>query len=59
MTNPTITDIAKNRPHDAWLQIKLSELEAEIADISNDCNRLLSELCKARNTINRLRATDP
>lgn len=52
----TITEIANRRPHDAWLQMKLSELEAEIADISADRNRLIIELSKTRITINRLLA---
>jgi hypothetical protein len=52
----TITEIANRRPHDAWLQMKLLELETEIADISADRNRLIIELSRARNTINRLMA---
>ena len=52
----TITEIANRRPHDAWLKIKLSELETEIADISADRNRLIIELSRARNQIHRLLA---
>lgn len=50
----TLTEIAKRRHHDAWLQTKLSELEAEIANISADRNRLIFELSRARNKIYRL-----
>ena len=35
----TNTEIANRRPQDTWLQMKLSELDAEIADIA-DRNRL-------------------
>ena len=56
MLSTTITEIANKRTHDAWLQIKLSEIEAEIADISADRNRLIIELSRARNTINQLLA---
>jgi hypothetical protein len=52
----TITEIANRRPHDAWLKIKLSELEAEIEDISADRNRLIIKLSRARNQIHRLMA---
>jgi len=52
----TITEISNKRPHDAWLKAKLSELEAEIEDISTDRNRLIIELSRARNQIHRLLA---
>jgi hypothetical protein len=43
-------------PHIGWLKGRLLDLDEEIDEIQRDRNRLLSELCKARNTINRLRA---
>ena len=43
-------------PPRAWLQMKLSELDAEMADILADRNRLIIELSRARNTINQLLA---
>lgn len=43
-------------PHIEWLKERMVELDEEIDKIQQDRNRLLSELCKARNTINRLRA---
>jgi hypothetical protein len=52
----TITEIANKRPHDTWLKLKLSELEAEMADITADRNRLIIELSRARNQIYRLLA---
>lgn len=51
-----IKKIVKKYPHDAWLQMKLAELNIEFDEISRDRNRLVSELGNARNTINRLRA---
>ena len=52
----TITEITNMRPHDTWLKLKLSELDAEIADINADRNRLTLELSRARNQIHRLLA---
>ena len=46
-------------PQIEWLKGRLLDLDEEIEQIQQDRNRLLSELCKARNTINRLRAGDP
>jgi hypothetical protein len=46
-------------PHIEWLKGRLLELDEEIEQIQQDHNRLLSELCKARNTINRLQAGGP
>jgi uncharacterized protein YlxW (UPF0749 family) len=43
-------------PHIEWLKARLLELDEEIESIQQDRNRLLSELCKARNTINQLQA---
>ena len=43
-------------PHIEWLKARLIDLDLEIEDLHRDRNRLLSELCKSRNTINRLRA---
>ncbi len=51
-----IKEIVKKYPHNAWLQMKLAELDIEVTEISQDRNRLVSELSKARSTINRLRA---
>ncbi len=51
-----IKEIVKKYPHNAWLQMKLAELDIEFTEISQDRNRLVSELSKARSTINRLRA---
>ena len=56
MLSTTITEITNKRPHDTWLKLKLSELDAEIADINADRNRLTLELSRARNQIYRLRA---
>ena len=52
----TIIEIAHNRPYDAWLQTKLSELDVEMAKINEDRNRLIVELSRARNQIYRLLA---
>jgi outer membrane murein-binding lipoprotein Lpp len=43
-------------PHIEWLKKRLLDLDAEIDELHRDRNRMLSELSKARNTINRLRA---
>jgi hypothetical protein len=43
-------------PHIEWLKGRMLDIDEEIEDIQQDRNRLLSELCKTRNTINRLRA---
>jgi len=43
-------------PHIEWLKGRLLDLDSEIDEIRQDRERLLSELCKARDTINRLRA---
>ena len=43
-------------PHIEWLKGRLLELDSEIDEIRQDRDRLLSELCKARDLINRLRA---
>lgn len=51
-----IKEIVKKYLHNAWLQMKLAELDIEFTEISQDRNRLVSELSKARSTINRLRA---
>ena len=51
-----IKEIVHKFPHNAWLQMKLAELDIEVTEISQDRNRLVSELSKARSTINRLRA---
>jgi hypothetical protein len=56
MLSSTITEITNKRPNDTWLKLKLSELDAEIADINADRNRLTLELSRARNQIYRLRA---
>ena len=56
MLSSTITEITNKRPHDTWLKLKLSEIDAEIADINADRNRLTLELSRARNQIYRLRA---
>lgn len=51
-----IKEIVNKYPHNAWLQMKMAELDIEMAEIRRDRNRLVNELSKARNTINRLRA---
>jgi hypothetical protein len=51
-----IKEIVNKFPHNTWLQMKLAELDIEVTEISQDRNRLVSELSKARSTINRLRA---
>ena len=43
-------------PHIEWLKKRLLDLDSEIDVLHQDRNRMLSELSKARNTINRLRA---
>lgn len=40
MLSKTITEITNKHPNDTWLKLKLSELDAEIADINADRNRL-------------------
>jgi predicted house-cleaning noncanonical NTP pyrophosphatase (MazG superfamily) len=42
-------------PHIEWLKERLLELDDEIEEIQQDRNRFLTELCKAKNTINQLR----
>ena len=56
MSFTTITEISNKRPNDTWLQKKLSELEAEMAVINADRNRLILELSRARNEIYQLLA---
>ncbi|WP_218188073.1 hypothetical protein, partial [Desulfosarcina cetonica] len=43
-------------PHIEWLKKRLLDLDSEIDELHQDRNRLLTELSKARNIINRLRA---
>lgn len=50
----TITENANKRPYDGCLQMKLSELETEIADMSADRNRSIIELSREMNTLIRL-----
>jgi predicted nucleic acid-binding Zn-ribbon protein len=62
--NETIQEILKKYgeypsgefPHIEWLKGRLLDLDEEIDQIQEDRNRLLSDLCKARNKINRLEA---
>jgi len=56
MTNTIIAEIAKARPLDEWLQIKLSKLEAECKNLLDDHHRLVRDNSKLRTTIHRLRA---
>lgn len=51
-----IDEIIRKCPNHTWLKMKLVELDAEIAKINADRNRLVSALSKARTEINRLRA---
>jgi hypothetical protein len=43
-------------PHIEWLKKRLLELDSEIEEICQGRNRLLSELCRSRDMVNRLRA---
>ena len=43
-------------PHIEWLKGRLLDLDSEIDELHRDRNRLISELSKARDTINRLRS---
>lgn len=54
--NDIIQSIIRKFPSHAWLQMNLAELDAEIADMQADRNRLIKELSRARNEIHRLRA---
>jgi hypothetical protein len=54
--NEIIKEIIQKGPNHTWLKMKLSELDAEIANINADRNRLVSALSRARTKINRLRA---
>jgi predicted nuclease with TOPRIM domain len=56
MTSATLTEIAKARAHDEWLQLKLSELESEYQNLLEDHHRLVKDNSKLRTTINQLRA---
>ena len=49
-----IEEIKNKYPNNSWLHAKLSELDIEIQEIWQDRNRLVLELSKARDTINRL-----
>ena len=49
-----IEEIKNKHPNNSWLHSKLSELDTEIQEIWQDRNRLVIELSKARDTINRL-----
>ena len=55
MTSPVITDIAKARSHDTWLNDKLAVLEKEYGELLDDHHRLVRENSKLRMTINQLR----
>ena len=54
--NDLIAEIKAKYPNDAWLRMKLAELDLEITEIRNDRNRLVEELSKCGNLVNRLRA---
>jgi len=41
-------------PHIEWPKGQLLDLRGKIEEIQQDRNRLLSELCKTRDTVNRL-----
>ena len=56
MTSTTITEIAKVRSHDTWLNDKLAELEAEYQSLLDDHHRLVRDNSKLRMAINQLRA---
>ena len=51
-----IEEIKNKHPNNSWLHSKLSELDTEIQELWQDRNRLVHELSKARDTINKLRA---
>lgn len=53
--NEIIKEIIEKFPNNSWLGSKLAELDSEITDLESDRNRLVSELSKAKMTINRLR----
>ena len=49
-----IEEIKNKHPNNSWLHSKLSEIDTEIQEIWQDRNRLVLELSKAKDTINRL-----
>ena len=51
-----IEEIKNKHPNNSWLHSKLSELYSEIQELWQDRNRLVHDLSKARDTINRLQA---
>ena len=51
-----IEEIKNKHPNNSWLHSKLFELYSEIQELWQDRNRLVHDLSKARDTINRLRA---
>ena len=55
-TSEISTEIVEKYPTNAWLQMKMAELDMEIAESHHDRVRLITELSKARDMINRLRA---
>jgi len=56
MIDSIIAEISKARPHDTWLTIKLSEINAEYQSLLEDHHRLIRDNSKLRTNINRLRA---
>jgi len=56
MTDSIIAEIAKVRPHDTWLEMKLSELNTEYQHLLEDHHRLVRDNSKLRTNINCLRS---